>query len=83
MPLFHRLKSILRGGRLNVPKRFALLREAISGTMSSFYMARDLGTGKIVGLKILDPAKTAAAQKAYDAVMASIAAHTKAGAAGA
>ncbi len=37
-----------------------LLEEAISGTMSNFYMARELGTDRIVGLKILDPAKTAA-----------------------
>ena len=28
--------------------------------MSSFYMARDLATGQVVGLKILDPKKTAA-----------------------
>ena len=41
-------------------RRFALLHEAISGTMSSFYMARDLQTDKVVGLKILDPRKTAA-----------------------
>ena len=60
MPLFDRLKSMLSGGRLNVSERFVLLHEAISGTMSSFYMARDLQTGQIVGLKILDPKKTAA-----------------------
>ncbi|MGD0382526.1 MAG: serine/threonine-protein kinase [Thermoguttaceae bacterium] len=44
---------------MNVSARFALLREAIQGTMSSFYMARDLRTNKIVGLKILNPKKTA------------------------
>ena len=42
------------------PSGIALLREAISGTMSKFYKARDLRTGKIVGLKILDVEKTAA-----------------------
>jgi len=60
MPLFDHLKTILSGNQpLNVSKRFALLHEAISGTMSSFYMARDLRTGGVVGLKILDPLKTA------------------------
>jgi serine/threonine-protein kinase len=58
MPLYDHLKKILSGSQLNVAKRFTLLHEAISGTMSSFYMARDLKTGQIVGLKILDPSKT-------------------------
>jgi len=65
MPLFNALKSIVSGGRLNVPKRFALLRKAISGTMSNFYMARDLKTGKVVGLKILDAQKTAAVESRF------------------
>jgi eukaryotic-like serine/threonine-protein kinase len=60
MPLFDQLKSFLSGsGQLNVSKSFVLLHEAISGTMSSFYMARDLRNDKVVGLKILDPKKTA------------------------
>jgi serine/threonine-protein kinase len=59
MPLFNRFRSMLPRGRLNVSKRFALLHEAVSGTMSNFYMARELETDRIVGLKILDPAKTA------------------------
>jgi eukaryotic-like serine/threonine-protein kinase len=50
---------MLLGGRLNVSQRFVLLHEAISGTMSSFYMARNIETGAVVGLKILDPQKTA------------------------
>ncbi len=48
-----------RGAKLNVEKRFDLLRSAVSGTMSRFYMARDRKTGETVGLKILDPEKTA------------------------
>jgi eukaryotic-like serine/threonine-protein kinase len=63
MHLLDRLKSLLPSPRLNVPRRFALLRTAISGSMSNFYMARDLQTDKIVGLKILDTAKT----KAFEA----------------
>ena len=46
--------------RVNIRSRFELLREAISGTMSNFYMARDRQSGEIVGLKILDREKTAA-----------------------
>ncbi len=60
MPLFDRLKSMLPRARLDVSKRFSLLREGVAGTMSSFYMARNLATGEVVGLKILDVRKTAA-----------------------
>jgi serine/threonine-protein kinase len=61
MSLLDDLKTILSsGGHLNVSKHFVLLHEAISGTMSSFYMARDLRTDTVVGLKILDAKKTAA-----------------------
>ena len=59
MPLLDHLKTMLTGGRLHVSSRFVLLEEAISGTMSSFYKARDKQTDRVVGLKILDPAKTA------------------------
>lgn len=65
MPIFDRLKSMLAGSRLNVASRFVLLHEAISGTMSNFYMARDLRTGKEVGLKILDSVKTAAFESRF------------------
>jgi len=65
MPLFDQLKAMFAGGQLNVSKRFALLHEAISGTMSSFYMARDLQSGEIVGLKLLDPIKTAAFESRF------------------
>jgi serine/threonine protein kinase len=60
MPILDHFKSLFSGTKTNVAKRFALLRAAISGTMSKFYMARDLRTGEIVGLKILDPKKLAA-----------------------
>ncbi len=58
MGLLDQFKSLLEG-RLNVNQRFEILREAVTGTMSSFYMARDRKTDQIVGLKILDPEKTA------------------------
>lgn len=60
MALLDRFKSLLPARRTNVSTRFALLRKAISGTMSNFYMARDLRSREIVGLKVLDPEKTAA-----------------------
>jgi len=59
MAFFDRLKSLVRGDRLDVRKRFVLVREAISGTMSKFYVAKDRQTGEMVGLKILDLEKTA------------------------
>ena len=59
MAFFDRLKSLVRPDRLDVRKRYVLVREAISGTMSKFYVAKDRQTGEMVGLKILDPEKTA------------------------
>ena len=59
MALLHHFKSLFSGSKVDISKRFALLREAISGTMSNFYMAREMSTRKIVGLKILDLQKTA------------------------
>ena len=44
MGLLDKLHSLLQTKRLDVSDRFELLREAISGTMSNFYMARDRQT---------------------------------------
>ena len=52
------LKSVSAGKKLNVKTRFEILKEAISGTMSQVYKARDRETDKVVALKILDPRKT-------------------------
>ncbi|MFV2067737.1 MAG: serine/threonine protein kinase [Pirellulales bacterium] len=51
-------KSILQAGKADVQARYEILREAVSGTMSKFYKARDRETGEIVGLKVLDRIKT-------------------------
>ena len=59
MPLFDRSNDGRRQPAERA-RRFALLHEAISATMSRFYKARDLHSGKIVGLKLLDAEKTAA-----------------------
>lgn len=50
-------KSILEGGKVDINKRYEKLRDAVSGTMSDFHMARDRETDQIVGLKILDKKK--------------------------
>ena len=59
MRFLNKVKTLFQG-RLDVNARFELLREAISGTMSEFYLARDRQTDQIVGLKILNTEKTAA-----------------------
>ncbi len=51
-------KSRPSGKRLNVKARFELLKEAMSGTMSQVYKARDRETDEVVALKILDRRKT-------------------------
>ena len=43
--------------RLDVSTRFALDRHAFSGTMSKFRVAKEIGTGKLFGLKFLDSKK--------------------------
>jgi serine/threonine protein kinase len=58
-------KSFLEGGKVDVASRYEILREAVSGTMSNFNMARDRETGKIVGLKVLDKAKTDALEARF------------------
>ncbi|MCS7238392.1 MAG: serine/threonine protein kinase [Thermoguttaceae bacterium] len=54
-----------RKGPVDIQSRFELLREAITGTMSRFYMARDRQTGEIVGLKIIDPVKMAQLEERF------------------
>ena len=51
-------KSLIEGGKVDVARRYEILRDAVSGTMSNFHMARDRQTEQIVGLKILDKQKT-------------------------
>jgi serine/threonine-protein kinase len=58
-------KSIFDGGKVDVASRYEILREAVSGTMSNFHMARDRVTEQIVGLKILDKDKTDALEARF------------------
>lgn len=59
MALFDNLKNLFnKDTKLDVNQRFEKLRAAVNGTMSSFYMARERKTGKLFGVKVLDPEKT-------------------------
>ena len=65
MGLMDSVKRFLQSQQLDVKERFELIREAVSGTMSKFYMVRDHQRGKIFGLKILDPGKTQAFESRF------------------
>lgn len=62
---FSKFQSLFKEQRIDVSARFELLRDAVSGTMSNFHLARDIQTGKHVGLKLLDPEKTAAFESRF------------------
>lgn len=58
MGLLNSLKKAFAGNpRVDLSTRFERLKEAVAGTMSKFYKARDLQSGMIVGLKLLDSKK--------------------------
>src|SRR5690349_24279721 len=67
MALFDKFLGML-SNRVDVAVRYELMREAISGTMSNFYKATDRQTGKVVGLKILDPDKVNIVETRFKAV---------------
>jgi len=48
------LQSLFGKPKLNYRRKYELLHEAISGTMSQVFKARDRGTGELVAVKILD-----------------------------
>lgn len=60
MNFLDKIQSLFQSKELDVSKRFEILREAVTGTMSQFHVARDVNTGQIVGLKLLDREKTLA-----------------------
>jgi serine/threonine-protein kinase len=61
----NKLQEMFKDRRVDVAERFHTVREAVSGTMSSFFMATDRTTGKTVGLKLLDPEKCAAFESRF------------------
>ena len=59
-------KGLFKGpNRVDLWKRFERLRESNSGTMSAFYKVRDLKSGEIRGLKVIDQAKAAPVEGRY------------------
>lgn len=69
MGLLESLKGILGGAgqtssRIDL-SRYEKLREAVSGTMSSFYKSKDSHTGEVVGLKVIDPKKAEPVESRY------------------
>jgi len=60
--------GIFAGGRTDLWTRFERMRESTSGTMSTFYKVRDLKTGEVLGLKVVDPVKAAPVEGRYKAL---------------
>ena len=52
-----KLKSLLGSPKLNISQRYEIMREAIHGTMSQFYVVRDKKTDEVYGLKVCDGEK--------------------------
>jgi serine/threonine-protein kinase len=55
-------------GKVDLWRRFERMRESTSGTMSTFYKVRDLKTGEVLGLKVVDAAKAAPVEGRYKAL---------------
>ncbi len=58
MGISDRFRALFKPSKCDVHARFEILKEAISGTMSKFYKARDRESDEIVGLKVCDLEKT-------------------------
>ena len=57
MNFFSQLGAFFSDKKVDLTQRYEMVRESTSGTMSNFHQAKDIKTGKIVGLKLLDKAK--------------------------
>ena len=57
MGIFDKIFGGKKSSKIDVSKRFELDRHAFSGTMSKFRVAKEIGTGKLFGLKFLDQKK--------------------------
>lgn len=57
MGLADKFKALFKSTKLDVDERFSLLSTAVSGTMSSVYLAKERETGKLFGLKLCDMEK--------------------------
>ncbi len=54
-----------RPRRVDLWRRFERLKESQSGTMSAFYKVRELASGRILGLKVVDRAKQDPVESRY------------------
>ena len=57
MDWWKRFRKLAANRRVNIEDRFELIREAATGTMSRFYMARDRKADRVIGLKLIDNEK--------------------------
>lgn len=57
MGIVDKFKSLFKSDKLDVEERFSLLNTAVSGTMSSVYMAKERNSDRIFGLKLCDSEK--------------------------
>jgi eukaryotic-like serine/threonine-protein kinase len=65
MGIFDFFKGKVVNSHVDISKRYALLQRAVSGTMSKFYKAKDLRTGQVIGLKVLDRVRTTAFESRF------------------
>ena len=65
MGILDKFKEMFRSKKLDVSARFELDRHSTSGTMSNFHQAREIGTGKLYGLKLLDKDKLVAFESRF------------------
>ncbi len=60
------LASLFGGSsRVDLWKRFERLRESNTGTMSAFYQVKELSSGRVLGLKVIDGKKTSPVESRY------------------
>lgn len=59
MGLWDGLKSLFGGDRLNIERRFSVLSQASTGTMSKVFKVQEHASGKVFALKLLDRQKLA------------------------
>ena len=53
-----KFRALFKPSKCDIQSRFEILKEAVSGTMSKFYKARDRESDQVVGLKVCDFDKT-------------------------
>jgi serine/threonine protein kinase len=66
MPLSGFFTRFFRGKpRVDLWRRYERMRESVTGTMSQFYKVREIGTGEVRGLKIIDSEKSGPVEGRY------------------